>query len=154
MVRFADEKDLMRVNELRRQVNELHVKGRPDVFKAGFGEELQDAARAWIQGENSDVLVAERDGALCGAACVAYVHKPETPYCAARSFYHVQELAVDEAFRRQGIAGELFAFMKKDAIKRGFDKIELDVWEFNVSAVDFYRTMGFRETRRWMEYDL
>ena len=61
---------------------------------------------------------------------------------------------VDEAFRRQGIAGELFAFMKKDAIKRGFDKIELDVWEFNVSAVDFYRTMGFRETRRWMEYDL
>lgn len=154
MVRYAVEQDLQRVNELRRQVNELHVKGRPDVFKAGFGEDLQAAACAWIQGENSDILVVERDGVLCGAACVDYVHKPETPYGAARSFYHVQELVVDEAFRRQGVAGELFAFMKEDAAKRGFDKIELDVWEFNTSAVDFYRAMGFRETRRWMEYSL
>ena len=29
-VRFAEEGDLARVNELRRQVNELHVKGKPD----------------------------------------------------------------------------------------------------------------------------
>ena len=154
MVRFAVEKDLERINELRRQVNELHVKGRSDIFKAGFGEELQEAARVWIWGENSDILVVEREGVLCGVACVDYVHKPETPYGAARCFYHVQELVVDEAFRRQGVAGELFAFMKEEAAKRGFDKIELDVWEFNASAIEFYRAMGFRETRRWMEYSL
>ena len=36
MVRFAEEKDLPWVNELRRQVSELHAKGRPDIFKPGF----------------------------------------------------------------------------------------------------------------------
>ena len=36
MVRFAEEKDLNRVNELRKQVNQIHVDARPDVFKAGF----------------------------------------------------------------------------------------------------------------------
>ncbi len=41
-VRLAEEKDLSRVNELRKQVNDLHVMGKPEVFKAGFSRELQD----------------------------------------------------------------------------------------------------------------
>ena len=90
MVRFAEEKDFDKVNELRKQVNDIHVEGRPDVFKAGFGEEIRDLAKAIMNGENSDIIVAEREGEICGMACVDYVNKPETPYGKARSFYHVQ----------------------------------------------------------------
>lgn len=36
MVRFAEEKDLDIINELRKQVNDIHVEGRPDIFKAGL----------------------------------------------------------------------------------------------------------------------
>lgn len=151
MVRFAEEKDLTRVNELRKQVNDLHVAGRPDIFKSGFGEAMQNVAMAMLNGENSDIIVAERDGVICGMACVDYVRKAESPYTKARNFYHVQEIAVDEAFRRQGIAKEMLAFMKKDACQRGFAKIELDVWAFNASAIAFYEEAGFCETRRWLE---
>ncbi len=35
-MRLAKETDLDRVNELRRQVNTVHVEGRPDIFKPGF----------------------------------------------------------------------------------------------------------------------
>ena len=154
MVRLATEKDIEKINDLRRQVNELHVKGRPDVFKAGFGQELQDFAYTLMNGENSDILVVERDGVICGMACVDYVCKPETPYGMARQFYHVQEIAVDEVFRRQGVARELFEFMKADAEKRSLSKIELDVWAFNESAIEFYEAIGFKETRIWMEYKL
>ena len=45
MIRFAEAEDLKRVNELRKQVNDLHVNGRPDVFKPGFPQELQDYAK-------------------------------------------------------------------------------------------------------------
>ena len=154
MVRFAEEKDLDRVNELRKQVNDIHVEGRPDVFKAGFGTELRDFARVIMNGENSNIVVAERNGVICGMACVDYVNKLETPYGKARRFYHVQEIAVDEAFRRQGVAGELFEFMKADAERRSLSKIELDVWVFNESAIEFYEAVGFKETRIWMEYKL
>ena len=147
MVRFATEKDIEKVNDLRRQVNEIHVLGRPDIFKAGFVYML-------LNDENKDILVVERVGVICGMACVDYVCRPESPYMIARNFYHVQEIAVDEAFRRQGVARELFEFMKEDASRRGLDKIELDVWAFNESAIEFYGAMGFRETRRWMEYKL
>ena len=37
-----DLKELERVNELRQQVNALHVAGKPDVFKPGFPEELHN----------------------------------------------------------------------------------------------------------------
>ena len=154
MVRFAEEKDLDRINDLRKQVNDIHVKGRPDVFREGFGEEIRDLAKEILEGESSDIIVVERDGIICGMACVDYVNRPETAYTKARSFYHVQEIAVDVKFRRQGVARELLEFMTADAKKRKFNKIELDVWEFNDSAIQFYEEIGFNQTRRWMEYEI
>lgn len=154
MVRFAEEKDLDIINELRKQVNDIHVEGRPDIFKAGFGTELRDYAQVLINGENSDIIVAERDGIICGMACVDYVNKPETPCGNARCFYHVQEIAVDVNHRRQGVAKELLEFMIEDAKKRKLGKIELDVWEFNESAIEFYQAVGFRQMRRWLEYEV
>ena len=41
-VRFAREEELERINELREQVNALHVAGKPDVFKPGFSTELRN----------------------------------------------------------------------------------------------------------------
>lgn len=154
MVRFAEKKDLDRVNELRKQVNDIHVEGRPDVFKAGFGSEMRDFAKVIISGENSNIIVAERSGVICGMASVDYVNKLETPFGNARRFYHVQEIAVDVKYRRQGVAKELLEFMIADAKKRNLGKIELDVWEFNDSAIEFYQAAGFRQTRRWMEYEV
>ena len=100
MVRLAKEKDLGRINELRKQVNDIHVEGRPDIFKAGFGVELRDYAYTLMNGENSDIIVAERNGEICGMACVDYVHRPETAYGKARSFYHVQEITDGKAWRK------------------------------------------------------
>lgn len=154
MVRFAEEKDLDIINELRKQVNDIHVEGRPDLFKAGFGTEIRDFAKVITNGENSDIIVAERNGTICGMVCVECVNKPETPYSKARSFYHVQEIAVDVNHRRQGVAKELLEFMIADAERRSLSKIELDVWAFNESAIEFYEAVGFKETRIWMEYKL
>lgn len=87
--------------------------------------------------ESSDILVIERNGMTCGISYVDYVCKPETPYMMASNFYYVQEMAVDESFRHQGVAKELFEFMKDDAEKRKLNKAELDVWAFNEPAIEF-----------------
>lgn len=152
MVRFAEEKDLERVNELRAQVNDVHVKGRPDIFKPGFCQELKDVVYEMCNDENKNIIVAERDGVICGMVCVEYIIRPESPYNLERKFYHIVEVAVDEAFRRQGVASEIFEFIKKDAKERGLKRIELDVWGFNESAREFYESVGFQTFRRFMEF--
>lgn len=153
MVRFAEEKDLVRVNELRKQVNDVHVKGRPDIFRPGFCKEMQGFLYAMFYGENHNIIVAERDGIICGMVCVEYATKPESPYNLERHFCHIVEIAVDETFRRQGVGAELFAFVKQDAKERGLSKIDLDVWEFNESAKEFYEAIGFRPYRTYLEMD-
>lgn len=154
MARFAEEKDLKRVNEIRRQVNDVHVNGRPDIFRPGFCKEMEERIYELWQGENRAIIVAERDHVICGMACVEYMTKPESPYNLERKIYHVEEFAVDEAFRRQGVGTELFEFMKRDAQEKGFPKLELDVWEFNESAIRFYEAVGFHQFRRFMECKL
>lgn len=154
MVRFAEEKDLPRVNELRRQVSELHVNGRPDVFKPGFCQELQERVYEMYRSEDSDVIVAERDGVICGMAGVEYLNKQESPYSQERKIYYVTEFGVDAAFQRRGVGRELMAFMRSDARSKGFTRIELDMWTFNEGALRFYEAVGFRTFRRFMEWDL
>ena len=154
MVRFASEQDLDRINEIRAQVSALHAAGRPDIFKPGFCQELQDRAVELMRGGNSCVLVAERDGVVCGMASVEYLVRQESAYCRERRTYYVTEFGVDEACRRQGVGRELLAFMRKDALDRGFTRMELDVWSFNQSAAAFYEAVGFQTFRQYMEWDL
>lgn len=87
MIRFAEKKGLKKVNELRRQVNQVHVNGRPDIFRAEFCSEMQDLIYSIWENENKDIIVAVRDNIICGFACVRYITKPESPYSLERKFY-------------------------------------------------------------------
>ena len=142
----ARREDLPGVNELRRQVNELHVEGRPDIFRPGFGEELEDLASMMLDSDGAEILIAEQDGVVCGFAMVEYVDRPESPYNLARRYSHVAEFGVDAAFRRRGVATALMDAVREDAHVRGISRIELDVWAFNRDAVAFYDHYAFIST--------
>ena len=154
VVRSARREELERVNELRRQVNELHVEGRPRHFKPGFGPELQAHVYDQLESDRFDVLVAEVDGGIAGFATVQFVHRPEGPYTLPLDFYHVEEFGVDAAYRRRGVATALVDYMKRDARERGFNRLDLDVWGFNEDALAFYEAVGFTTYRRYMELNL
>ena len=153
-VRLAKEYELERVNELRRQVNDLHVKGRPDIFKPGFSQELADHICTIRNDPDQEIVVCERDGAICGFAVLHHIHKPETPFMFERDFLDIDEFCVDEAYRRKGVATEMIAFIREKAKENGFDRIELNMWEFNQDALAFYESVGFTTYRRYMEMNL
>ena len=46
---------------------------------------------------------------------------------------------------------KLVDFIKQDAASKGYSRIELDVWEFNETAIEFYNAIGFKPYRRYME---
>jgi len=154
MIRFAREEELGRVNELRKEVNDLHVEGRPDIFKPGFQAELGDYVYEIWKDPNKEILVAEKDGEICGFAVLNHVKKPETPFMFARSFLDVDEFCVAKEYRRQGVATEMIAFIKDYAREKGFQRLELNMWEFNEGALVFYESVGFKTYRRYMEINL
>lgn len=152
MIRFAKKSDLPEVNAVRRQVHELHARGRADIFKSEFGGELENHIYEFYSGENTEIIVGDIDGKICGFAVLETIDKPESPYSLARRFLRVTEFGVDEAYRRQGIGTQLFDFIKQLAAERKLDTIELDMWEFNEGALKFYESVGFNTYRRYMEF--
>ncbi len=153
-VRFARENELERLNELRKQVNDLHVTGRPDIFKPGFPKELADHVFTIWNDPDQRIVVAEQDDVLCGFAVVHHINKPENPFMLERDFLDIDEFCVDEAYRRTGVATEMIAFIRSYAKAQGFDRIELNMWEFNDGALSFYEAVGFTTYRRYMEMQI
>lgn len=150
-VRLAREDELEEVNRLRKQVNDVHVKGKPDVFVEGFSDELRDLVYEIMRDPEKELIVDEREGELVGFAVLHHVVRPENPFMKVRDFLDVDEFCVDEGHRRQGVGAEMIAYIKEFAAAAGFKKIELNVWEFNSSAVEFYEALGFTTYRRYME---
>ncbi len=151
-VRLAKENDLDRVNELRRQVNDLHVKGRPDIFKPGFPKELSDHVYTIRNDPKQRIVVCERDGVISGYAVLNHITRPETPFMTERDYLDIDEFCVDEAYRRTGVGTELMQFIRSYAEELGFSRIELNMWEFNADALAFYEEIGFTTYRRYMEW--
>ena len=151
IIRFAKENELVRVNELRKQVNDLHVEGKPEVFKAGFNDELRDYIYNIWDDPEQGIVVADLDGTICGFAVLHHIVKPATPFMYERDFIDVDEFCVDKDYRRQGVASEMITFIRNYAKEKGFNRIELNMWEFNRDALAFYETVGFKTYRRYME---
>ena len=154
IIRFAMEDELDRVNELRRQVNDVHVAGRPETFRSGFSDELRDHIHTIWNDPRQEIVVAESQGEICGFASLNHVTLPENPYMSERDYLDVNEFGVDEKHRRQGVASALIGFIREYAKEKGFRRIELNMWEFNRGALAFYEAAGFTTYRRYMELRL
>ncbi len=151
IVRLAKESELGRVNELRKQVNDIHVVGKPEVFKPGFGKELRDFVNVIWDDPEQEIVVAEDGGVICGFAVLHHINKPENPFMKERDFIDIDEFCVDKAHRRKGAASAMVSFIKEYAKEKGFSRIELNMWEFNQDALAFYEAAGFKTFRRYME---
>ena len=151
VIRFAKEDELDRINVLRKQVNDLHVEGKPDVFKPGFNEELQNYVYYIFKDPEQKIVVADKDGEICGFAILHHIYKPENPFMKVRDYLDIDEFCVDEKHRREGIATAMVEFIKNFAIDQGYHRLELNMWEFNQDALAFYEAAGFETFRRYME---
>lgn len=154
IIRHALESDLPRINELRRQVSDLHHAARPDMFKAGFPSEVSDFLQTIFEADDRQIIIAEVNNQIVAFACLAEIESPATPYRPARRFLEVDEFGVDESTQRQGVGRKLFEKIRCIAMEKGFNRIELNMWEFNEDALKFYEAIGFNTYRRYMEMEI
>lgn len=150
-IRFAKESELDRVNELRKQVNDVHVAGKPEVFKPGFSQEMKDVIIDIWNDPQQEIVVAVSDGTICGMAILHHIFKEGNPVMFDRDFLDIDEFCVDENFRRQGVATAMLSFIKDFTREKGFKRLELNMWEFNEEALACYEAAGFKTFRRYME---
>ena len=121
------------------------------MFKPGFPQELRDHIHVIWNDPEQEIVAAESDGVICGFAVLHHIRRPENPFMYERDYLDIDEFCVDSAYRRQGVASAMIAFIREHAREKGFRRIELNMWEFNRDALAFYETVGFTTYRRYME---
>lgn len=131
-IRFAKEDELEQVNVIRKQVHKLHADGRADFFKPGGWDSIKDIVKDRFVSDDSNVIVACNNSRITGFAIIQYIHRNETPFRPSHEFVHIEEFCVDSKYRRQGIGTLIIGFIKNDALERGINKLELNMWEFNL----------------------
>lgn len=149
MIRKAEIADTNAVAEIFAQLHNKHIEIRGDFFNNISDEDFLNETRSLIEGD-CDLIVCEEDSVIKGYALVNYVvqnnfflNVPE------RCF--VDQLAVKDEFRRQGIGAKLMEYISEQARERGCVSVELDVWYENYDAVDFYATLDFRPRKLRLE---
>lgn len=151
-IRKAQSSDSEGVLLLLEQIAELHHAGRPDIFKSNTKKYSKDDFAEILKDDAKPVFVAvdEDDNVLGYVFCMLSETKDHAVLKDIRSLY-IDDFCVDTSLRGQHIGKKLFEAVKNYAFEIGAYNIDLNVWEFNEGAIEFYQKCGFVTQRRRME---
>lgn len=148
VVRFAMAKDYVAIENIMKQVQELHIEWRPDIYKPCGRVLLEEEFLVMIK-ENT-LLVAEYGEAIVGMLAFVY-RQVGSDKQVSRKVLFIDAMAVDEDYRGKGIGHQLFDAVKVIAKEQNCDGIELQVNARNVRAKAMYENYGFTEKSINME---
>lgn len=151
MIRRAQEKDIPKIEDLLAQVDLVHHKGRPDIFKIGRKyneEELKEI----LQDESKPILVAvdEKDCVMGYCFCILQQHENNSVLTDIRTLY-IDDLCVDETLRGKHVGRALYEAAVAMARENGCYNLTLNVWSCNPSALKFYESCGLVPQKIGME---
>ena len=140
MLELATKHDRPAVNRLARQVHEMHVSWRPDLYT--MPEELFPEALYAELVKNRELYVAKLDGAVIGFALLR-MRVSEGVGKVTRKIMLIDQVCVDEALRNHGIGTQMMEEVRVLARAFGCTDLQLGVYPQNDAAVSFYQKCGF-----------
>ena len=152
MVRTAKKEDISRILDLLVQVDMVHHRGRPDLFKGPATKYNRSQLEEILGKEDTPVFVYEdEEGNILGHAfCMHKQIKGDSVLTEIRTLY-IDDICVDEAARGKGVGRALYNHVLDYARAEGFYNLTLNVWSCNPGALKFYETMGLKPQKIGME---
>ena len=152
-IRKATTSDIPDLISLLHQVDMVHHRLRPDLFKPDTTKYNETELEAILAGRGTPVFVYDQDGVQGYAFCQIQTVQGDRLLQDRKTLY-IDDLCVNEQARGKHIGKALFDFVSKYAQEIGCQAIALNVWEGNEPAIAFYRSMGMHLQKTGMEINL
>lgn len=152
IIRPAEQRDVPAIGRLLYQIHKVHSDARPDLFTPGARKMGEEDVSALLREDGVLFWVAELDGKVAGHAYCILKTVRNCPSAPDQTVLYLEDFCIDETLRGQHIGTQLFEFLKSYALTRHCDRLELNVYADNVSAVHFYESMGLRPQKLGMEF--
>ena len=140
MLELARLSDGQAINTLARQIHEVHISWRPDIYT--MPQILYPEARIREEIQNRNLYVARIGDAVVGYVLLE-IRMIEKTGLVKRKIMHIHELCVEQSCRGQGIGTQIMAEVRILAKAFGCTDLQLGVYPQNDEAVSFYQKCGF-----------
>jgi len=150
-IRNAILEDYNQLNRIFKQVDDLHSNVHPEIFEQlDYDARSIEYIESVIENPKSRLIVAEEEGKILGLAKADIVSAPEVDLFVKRDFIDISTIVVDEDYRGKGVGQKLLNKIYDWAKEIKVKEVELSVFSFNESAINFYEANGFQEIRKKM----
>ena len=95
-----------------------------------------------IESKTGKIFIAEDDSKIIGYCIVNLKEIKNNQVFLDMINIEIEDIYVDEQYRKKGIGKILFDEAKNYAKEKGVKFIELSVWGFNQNAIKFYEHLG------------
>lgn len=153
-VRFAQAKDIPAILGLLRQVGQVHHGARPDIFRSGAQKYGASQIIAMLDDPKTPIFVAQDGENILGYGFCQVKIYDHDPVIADHTELYIDDLCVDENCRGKGIGTTLYRQICRYAKMRKANRVTLNVWYDNRSAVAFYEKLGLNIQKIGMETKL
>ncbi len=152
-IRQASVADIPRIIDLLHQVDMVHHRLRPDIFKPDTTKYSEQELETLL-GEESKPIFVYDDGEVLGYTFCQITEVKEDRLLQDRKTLYIDDLCVDEAARGKHIGSALFEFVRNYAKLIDCQAVTLNVWAGNDAAMQFYQSKGMQPQKTGMEIKL
>lgn len=121
------------------QLHKVHVEGRPELFSPLEHFMSEESFNNLIEDEEMITILAEKKFKVVGCCFVSMLS--HSGMVRMRIAY-IDQIVVDEKYRKRGIGKKLFETAERRAKELGAKRIDLMVWGHNRIAIQAYESYG------------
>jgi len=152
-IRRASSTDSLLLSSLCVDVQTLHAKHHPNIFKLPqsdkFAASFFDEALA---DSTINIFLAEEDEQGLGYVLCKLVERAEGPFTFALRYLLVDQISVRPAAQGKGVGKALLGQVEIFAKELNIQRVQLDSWDFNLDAHAFFQKVGFEKfTHRFLK---
>ncbi len=154
-VRKATTNDYDTLCELFDEIDTLHRVNLPHIFQKPNGSAREkDYYSGLAADENIGFFVVEVDEKLVGFAHISVKDTLSFPIMIPQHYAVIDSIVIKSEFQNHGLGKMLMEKTQAWAVKKGAVYIELNVYEFNKTAISFYERLGYQTSSRKMRKNL
>ena len=150
-VTIAKTNDAQLLAQLNEEVQALQHNLYPEEFKPYNAVEVAKAFESILENPNARAFVANYNTTVVGYWLGFVASRKESAFQNPKSILVVDQVLVLKKYRKQGIAKKLLVHTKSFAKENDIKQLELEYWEGNTTARDFFTQNGFAPLKHKMQ---
>jgi diamine N-acetyltransferase len=149
---IEDYEDLCLVYE---ELDELHRINHPELFiKPCDCARAKEYINEIINDDSKALFVAEVESKAVGFAECFTIKSSSFPVVKKREWIQLDNIAVKREYQNYNIGTLLLEKVLEWTKDKGINRVELKVYSFNASAINFYSNKGFKDLNKTMYLNL